>query len=187
MSFAFQPRPWRRVRSSAALGGSRLHGLAWWLRLLVCHLLAGFGLVLCAGTAWAAPLPDAVNPSDEPAPMCDPDGASVAAGDEIPEIDRGHFDALPLDAIPCEAQRLLAGFRLDDPAFGGRAASFEEHESPPPGPQQLPRPRCEAIRELSVPFPERTEPALAMSDERDGLAPSRGHARSLFRPPVAGV
>ncbi|HTV17151.1 MAG TPA: hypothetical protein VMG12_00730, partial [Polyangiaceae bacterium] len=172
-----------------------------WLRLLACQLLACFGLMFGAGSAWAAAMPsdvlpnggapsgnapngNAPNGNDEPAPMCDPDGASVAAGVEIPEVDRGRFDALPFDALPCEAQLLLAGWRLDDPALGCKA-SFNEHESPSPGPQQLPRPRCEGIRELSIPFPERVGPALVLSDDGERLTPSRGHSRGLFRPPAA--
>lgn len=166
MSFAFQSPSCR---------------VAWWLRLLVCQLVACFGLTLGGGSAWAVSFPSG---SDEPAPMCDPDGASVAAGDDIPEVDRGHFDALPFDALPCEALLIMAGWRLDDPAFGC-TASFDDRESPPPGPQQLPRPRCEGARELSIPFPERAVPALAMFDEGEGLAPSPGHSRGLFRPPVA--
>lgn len=116
--------------------------------------------------------------------MCDPDGASVAAGEDIPEVDRGHFEALPLEALPCEAQLLMAGWRPDAPEFGCKALQFDR-ESPPPSPPEVPRPRFEGARELAVPFPARVEPTLAACDEREGLAASRGHARGLFRPPVA--
>src|SRR5688500_8909365 len=58
-----------------------------WVRLLVCQLLACFCLWLGAGSAWAAP---SLGSDAEPAaPMCDPDGASVVAGEDIPEVDRG--------------------------------------------------------------------------------------------------
>jgi hypothetical protein len=145
-------------------------------------------LLLDAGSAWAAPVPSGLTPgslragisADEPAPMCDPDGASVAAGEDIPEIDRGHFEALS-----CEAQMLMAGWRPDAPEFGEKALRVDDRESPPPRAPQLPRPRYEGAREFSVPFPERAEPLLVVGDVRDGLAPSRGHARGLFRPPVA--
>jgi hypothetical protein len=166
MSFVFQP--------------------GWLIRRLVCQLLP----LLCVSllgvrSAWAVPPSSGADPAtdaaaaDEPAPMCDPNGASVAAGEEIPEIDRGHFEALP-----CEAQRLMAGWRPDDPEFGGKALRFDARESSPPGAPEVPRPRCEGAREWSVPFPERAEPTLWASDAREGLAPSRGHARALFRPPV---
>jgi hypothetical protein len=146
-------------------------------RLLLCQLLACLCLWLGAGSAWAAPLSTG---AAEPAPMCDPDGASVAAGEDIPEVDRGHFEALP-----CEAQLLMAGWRPDAPEFGPKALHFEHRESPPPGPPESPRPRYDGARELGVPFPARCEPMLASSDACEGLAPSRGHARGLFRPPVA--
>jgi hypothetical protein len=146
--------------------------------VLVCVCALVFG----SGSAWAASMPGSLNPgsgADEPAPMCDPDGASVAAGEDIPEIDRGHFEALS-----CEAQMLMAGWRPDAPEFGEKALRFDDRESSPPRPPEPPRPRCEGAREFSVPFPERAEPRLVARDERDGLAPSRGHARGLFRPPV---
>lgn len=114
--------------------------------------------------------------------MCDPDGASVAAREDIPEVDRGHFEALP-----CEAQLLMAGWRPDAPEFGQKALHFDDREAPPPSPPEAPRPRYEGAREFSVPFPARAEPTVAVGDECQGLASSRGHARSLFRPPVARV
>jgi hypothetical protein len=113
--------------------------------------------------------------------MCDPDGASVAAGEDIPEVDRGHFEALP-----CEAQLLLASWRADAPELGSKAVSVRgaDPAAPPHHPEQ-PRARYEGACELGVPFPERAESMPAVFFERDGLAPSRGHARALFRPPVA--
>lgn len=112
--------------------------------------------------------------------MCDPSAASVVARDEIPEVDRGHFEALP-----CEAQLLIAGWRPDAPELGRRAVSVEHRESPSPSPDSPPRPRYEAARELSLSFPERAEPTMAAFVAHKGVAPSRGHARGLFRPPVA--
>jgi hypothetical protein len=137
-------------------------------------------LWLGAGSAWAAP--SLSSATAEPAPMCDPDGASVVAGEDIPEVDRGHFEALP-----CEAQLLMAGWRPDAPEFGEKALHFDDRESLPPRPPEAPRARYEGARELSVPFPARAEPLLAARDHREGLASSRGHARGLFRPPVAGA
>ncbi len=113
--------------------------------------------------------------------MCDPDAASVAAGEEVPEIDRGHFEALP-----CEAQLMLSGWRLDAPEFGCRATSFSDRESPVPHPTPTPRARHEAVGELSVSVLARAEPVLMTVSVREGLAPRRGFGRSLYRPPVAG-
>lgn len=143
----------------------------------MCQLV-GCLVLFGAGSAWAAPGPSIG--AEEPAPMCDPDGASVVAREDIPEVDHGHFEALP-----CEAQLLMAGWRLDAPEFGCRAASFDDRGPVPPSPPPMPHSRYEAARELAAPFPERGEPSLAPLDDGDGLAPSRGHERLPFRPPVA--
>jgi len=149
------------------------------VRLLICQLLACCCLWLGAGSAWAAPSLGSAD-AEPAAPMCDPDGASVAAGEDIPEVDRGHFEALP-----CEAQLLMAGWRPDAPEFGEKALHFDDREAPPPRPPEAPRSRYEGAREFSVPFPARAEPLLAVRDGGEGLAPNRGHAPSVFRPPVA--
>lgn len=119
--------------------------------------------------------------TDEPAPMCDPDGASVAAGEEIPEIDRGRFEALP-----CEAQLLISGWRPDAPEFGCQALSPGDSDpSAPLHPAQAPGGRYEATRDVSVMIPRRAEPMPAVFSEGESLAPRRGHARMPFRPPVS--
>jgi hypothetical protein len=178
MSFALQPRSAVFSRAGAPTRAVFSRAVFWRAvcRLLACSLFAC--LWLGAGSAWATPSSSGADA--EPAPMCDPDGASVAAGEDIPEVDRGHFEALP-----CEAQLLMAGWRPDAPEFGEKALHFEHRESPPPSPPEAPRPRQEGAREFNLPFPQRAEPTLAAYDERAGLAPSRGHARGLFRPPLA--
>jgi hypothetical protein len=180
MSFAFQlaVSQGAGAPTRAVAAFLRACAPARWVRLLVCQLLACFCLWLGAGSAWAAPsLGSAADPA---APMCDPDGASVAAGEDIPEVDRGRFEALP-----CEAQLLMAGWRPDAPEFGEKALHFDDRESQPPRPPEAPRSRYEGAREFSVPFPARAAPVLTARDDGEGLAPNRGHARSLFRPPVA--
>lgn len=109
--------------------------------------------------------------------MCDPAGASVAAREEVPEMDRGHFEALP-----CEAQILLSGWSLDE--HGCQTMSFSERESPAPHPTPSPRVRHDGVTAPDVPFPARAEPMLVALSVRQGLAPRRGHGRLLFRPPV---
>jgi hypothetical protein len=119
--------------------------------------------------------------AEVPAPMCGPDGASIPAGDDIPEIDRGHFEALP-----CEAQLWLATFGKSDGERGCRAVSASDTDPSAPCPTAQPtRPRYDGAHGFAVPFPERAEPMLAAFAGREGLAPSRGHAPALFRPPVA--
>ena len=170
-------RPWRC--QSLAL----FHSLA-----LGCFMLLGAGTALGAQPpapgALVVPGVSPVAPSggvaEEPAPMCDPNGASVAAREEVPEIDRGHFEALP-----CEAQLLLSGWRLDALELGCRAMASGEREPPAPLPSLAPRMRQDAVGEHGISFPARAEPALMVLSVREGLAPRRGHGRPLFRPPVA--
>src|SRR6186713_214253 len=82
--------PWRRDRArwGLAAGSRAVPAALRLLRLLVCQLLPAGWLLLSAASASAAisraALPQA--PASEPAPMCDLDGASVAAQDEIPEV-----------------------------------------------------------------------------------------------------
>jgi hypothetical protein len=115
--------------------------------------------------------------------MCDPDAASVAAADDIPEVDHGHFDALP-----CEAQMLLAGWRPDAPEPGSKAVSMRGAERSAPAPLAPPqRPRCEGACSLATHFPSRTEPELGIFATFGGLLASAGHAPAPFRPPVVSV
>jgi hypothetical protein len=148
------------------------------LRFLICYLLPAWccivGAAAPASAATSAPTPD------EPAPMCDPDGASVAASEDIPEIDRGRFEALP-----CEAQLLLSGWRPDTPERGRKAASCRDAEPAPVHHAPPPPQRFEGARALAVLFPTRHEPESAQFGLALELAPSRGHERGLFRPPVA--
>jgi hypothetical protein len=112
--------------------------------------------------------------------MCGPDGASVPAGDDIPEVDRGHFEALP-----CEAQLWFASFGKADHEHGCAALTASDVDPSTPSPAaKLPRSRYEGAQGFTAPFPERAEPMPAAFAERAGLAPSRGHARVPFRPPV---
>jgi hypothetical protein len=155
-----------RSRAARWLGG--------WFRVLLCQLLPVWCvMVLGAGTASAMV---GASTTNEPAPMCDPDGASVAAGEEIPEMDRGRFEALP-----CEAQLLLSGWRSDAPELGCKALSSND---PAPLQSAQPRGRCEATCEASVIIPRRAEPSAAVLSVGEGLSPRRGHARTPFRPPL---
>jgi hypothetical protein len=185
MSFAFQrmgaliapSRGWLRSWAPIRLGERTApRRLPFGVRLFLCHVLAvGCLLLLGAGSAWARGL----SGSEVPAPMCDPDGASVAAGEEIPEIDHGRFEALP-----CEAQLLLAGWRLDAPELGSRATRCDGTDSSAPSTPAPPQARYEGACELGAPFPGRVEPMPAAFSQREGLEPRRGHARALFRPPA---
>jgi hypothetical protein len=148
------------------------------LRFLICYLLPAWCCIVAASAdasaATSTPVPD------EPAPMCDPDGASVAAPEDIPEIDRGRFEALP-----CEAQLLLSGWRPDMPELGRKAVSCRDAEPAPVHHTPPPPQRFEGARAFTLSFPARPEPMLADFGEPGVLAPSRGHARGHFRPPVA--
>ncbi len=173
--------------SARCLAASRPSALGRWLTC--CLLPVWCALVLFAGSALFARSAAALEPSgrtlgsDVPAPMCDPDGASVAAADDIPEVDRGHFEALP-----CEAQLLLAGWRLDAPEPGSKAVSVRGAEQPAPAPFAQPqRLRYEGACSLAAQFPSRTEPELGDFATHGGLLPSAGHTRTPFRPPVVSA
>jgi hypothetical protein len=169
MSVAF--RIWSLLRHPA--GAKR-----WLLRLLIGYLLPAWCCI--AGAAATAEAATGTDAADEPAPMCDPDGASVVAPENIPEVDRGRFEALP-----CEAQLLLSGWRLDVPELGRKAASCRDGEAAPVHHASPPPQRFEGARTLAVLFPVRSEPQSAFWGAGEALAPSRGHERGLFRPPVA--
>jgi hypothetical protein len=167
------------VGSRASAGCGAVRPLRGWMRRLLCHVLPIWCvMVLGAGSASAM---TGAGSAAEPAPMCDPDGASVAAGEDIPEMDRGRFEALP-----CEAQLLLSGWRPDAPELGCKALS--SNDSDPAAPlhsAQSPRGRCEATCEVSVIIPRRAEPTSAVFSVGEGLSPRRGHAPTPFRPPLS--
>jgi len=147
---------------------------SWFIRVALCRVAPVACCLLLAGRAWAAP----ADSPEEPAPMCDPDGASVVAPEDIPEVDRGHFEALP-----CDAQLLFANVRFDVTDSARQFVSANDtapvpHVAPPLAP-------CEGARALSTLFPARAEPAPALFGARAGLAPSRGFSRGPFRPPLA--
>jgi hypothetical protein len=186
MSVEFQKR-WSAgglARVARGLAASRLSALVRWL---VWRLLPAWcGLVLFAGSALVARSAAALEPasrgagSEVPAPMCDPDAASVAAAEDIPEVDHGHFEALP-----CEAQLLLAGWRPDAPEPGSKGVSVRGTEQPAPAPlAEAQRPRYEGACSLAAQFPSRTEPELGHFASHGGLLPSVGHTRAPFRPPL---
>jgi hypothetical protein len=171
-------RPIAGTRPLATGPGALPAALRVLLRLLVCQLLPAGWLLLSAASAAAQPLAAAAS---EPAPMCDNDAASIVALDDIPEIDRGRFEALP-----CEAQLLLAGWQPDAPELGRKAARCDDAEPPTPAHHvAAPRPRPEGASQLGTRLPARSEPAPAKLGAQAGLAASLGHARTPFRPPLA--
>lgn len=112
--------------------------------------------------------------------MCDPDAASVAAQDEIPEIDHGRFESLP-----CEAQLLLSGWQPDVPEVGRRSARCGDVDQPAPAQHaDASRVHPEGTGQAGVPFPARLEPLLAEFGARVGLDASCGFEPVPFRPPV---
>ena len=169
------------LRSRTSLGFFPAGALRVLVRVLVCQLLPAGWLLLSAGSASALSFEPALDPvAAEPAPMCDPDAASVAAQDEIPEVDRGRFESLP-----CEAQLLLSGWQPDVPEVGRRAARCGDVEQPAPAHHvDAARPRSEGVGQAGVPFPARSMPSLAEFGARVGLGASCGFEPVPFRPPV---
>ena len=111
--------------------------------------------------------------------MCDPMGASVVALPDIPEVDGGR-----LEELPCEALLLMAGWRLDAPELGNKAAV---HDPEPQQPQSFHhyRARYDGACDFSVAFPSRLEPLALSAPLRRGLGARRGHELGVYRPPVA--
>lgn len=152
----------------------------WLLRLLVCHLLPVWCLLAVGAAPAAAAVPAPSPPvSAEAAPMCDPMGASVPALPEVPEVDRGHFEELP-----CEALLLMTGWRLDASELGSKAAL---HDPEPQPPQSLHHytSRYDGACDFSVAFPSRAEPSVVGAPLRRGLSARQGHELGVYRPPLA--
>jgi hypothetical protein len=109
--------------------------------------------------------------------MCDPHGASVAAGVEIPEVDRGKVEELPCDAL---IWMLDAGQEPWD--FHGPVALRGAPAQPPP--LDLDRTRPEAVIELRVTLPLAPEPQRLAQPPFAGLPACAGYRALVYRPPV---
>jgi len=149
-------------------------GLTCLLRWCVCWFVVPLWLCLHVGIASAAS--DA--PDDEGAPMCDPRGASVLAGVEIPEVDRGRVQELPCDAL---IWMLDAGQEPWD--FGGPVALRGAPAEPPH--LDLDRTRPEAVIELRVLLPPEPEPLQLATAPFVGLPACSGYRAIVYRPPVS--
>jgi hypothetical protein len=112
--------------------------------------------------------------------MCDESAASVGAQPFIPEVDRGHFEALPCEALwALLAHSLLKGERLD----GTRALAQGGDSQPPLERNEWIPERPHVVREATLTLPARGEPCLLARDPRFGLVACSGHARNVYRPP----
>lgn len=149
--------------------------------LMTTLLGSSLGLGFGGAPAFAAPLPASEPepaPVAAPAPLCDPLGASIAARPEmdLPIVDRGRVEELPCDALAA-LRRQLAAEGVDDVAFGAP-------ERPEPTPREA-RAHTESACELAAPYvPLRSEPSEIGRERTQDLAPSAGHWRGVFRPPV---
>ena len=110
--------------------------------------------------------------------MCDPRGASVLAGVEIPEVDRGRVQELPCDALIWMLDAGQEPWDFDGPA-ALRGAPAE-----PPQPD-LDRTRPEAVIELHVTLPLAPEPLQLSLAPFVGLPACSGYRAMLYRPPVS--
>jgi hypothetical protein len=109
--------------------------------------------------------------------MCDPRGASVLAGVEIPEVDRGRVEELPCDAL---IWMLDAGAESWD--FDGPVALRGAPVEPPH--LHLDQPRPEAVIELRVTLPLTPEPLQLAFVPFVGLPACQGYRALVYRPPV---
>ena len=147
-------------------------GLTRLVRWCVCWLVVPLWLCLHAGIASAAS-----SAEDEGAPMCDPRGASVLAGVEIPEVDRGRVEELPCDAL---IWMLDAGSEPSD--FDGPVALRGAPAEPPH--LHLSQTRPEAVIELRVALPLAPEPLQLALGPFVGLPACQGYRALVYRPPV---
>lgn len=153
-------------------GSGRWRGrLPWLLRLLLCHLLPAWCLMAVLAASASAS-------SDVPAPMCAPNAASIAATEEVPEVERARFEALP-----CEAQLLLSRWQLDAPELGRKAVSVSSGERTPPPPPPPPSGRDDAASGAAPVLLGRCGVVAVQFGAVAGLAPRLGHPQGLFRPP----
>jgi hypothetical protein len=167
------PRLWPRAgcaRRSIVL--VVLAGLVFWLS----------SALMFSGTAAAAVAAPRGPEADVPAPMCDPMGASIAAQPDmdLPFVDRGRFEQLPCEALALMLRSpLLGAHEQADQAV--RAGDPERPEQPA---READRTRHDGSRSFSSTFPVPLAPVMLDLMESLGLAPSRGHHRSVYRPPV---
>lgn len=180
-----QPLQFRWL-ASAALHAARV-GLAARRAVKACVFFATlFGSLLGLGLEGAPALAASIEREPEPAgvaaadaPMCDPLGASVAAR---PEMDLPIVDSGRVEELPCEGVVLLRGYLAKDLPDHAAAGSPERQE---PSPRDAARSRGESACQLAAPsIPLRSVPCVIALGGSPELAPSRGHFRGVFRPPV---
>lgn len=134
--------------------------------------------VMFGGSAAAAVERDV--PGDVPAPMCDPMGASVAAQPDmdLPLLDRGRFEELP-----CEALALMLRSQVREVSHGEHAVRGDPERPEQPA-REVERPRHDGAHTFASAFPLPLGPVTLDPAARAGLAPSRGHHRAVYRPPL---
>jgi hypothetical protein len=125
----------------------------------------------------AAKAPADQAPADRAAPMCDLNAMSLDASVEIPEIDRGHFEPLPCDAL---APLSLLGSQHREE---GGIQLLAARESLPRAPLHSPS-LIDGIAALgSLCWPERAAPSTLAAHSHGGLAWQLGHRSRIDRPP----
>ncbi len=168
-------RPRARRARRASLAFVLLAGWVLWLA----------GALLLGGSAAAAVVTPRDPETDVPAPMCDPMGASIAAQPDmdLPFVDRGRFEQLPCEALAfmLRSQLLEAHEQADHAVRAG------DPERPEQSARELERTRHDCARAFSSTFPVPLAPVLLDQVESLGLAPSRGHHRAVYRPPVVSA
>jgi hypothetical protein len=149
-------------------------------------VLAAWAFWLASGgTAMAAAaFPGSNSAADEPAPMCDPMGASVAAQPDLdlPLVNRGRFEQLP-----CEALALMLRSQLRETSHADHAVRGDPSDRPEQPAREVERTRHDGAGAWISTFPLRLEPVILEVGESAGLAPSRGHHRTVYRPPVGAA
>jgi hypothetical protein len=156
----------------------------------MCLVFAGWVLwlssaLLFSGTAAAAVAIERDSEADVSAPMCDPMGASIAAQPDmdLPFVDRGRFEQLPCEALGLMLRsQVLEAHQHSDHAV--RAGDPERPEQPA---REVERTRHDGARGVTPTFPVPIAPMMLDLVKSLGLAPSPGHHRAVYRPPVAAA
>jgi hypothetical protein len=121
--------------------------------------------------------------TDEQAPICDAQAASIAASPDVREGDDGRVEELP-----CDVLLKLWGWGKDDLLESDGNTAVARHAAPPRPLEISAAPqRPEASIEVAVILPDLGASAPLPESMSDRLRGLRGHHTAIFRPPLAWI
>lgn len=117
---------------------------------------------------------------DDDAPMCDRDARCIGGNIEVPELDHGHFAALP-----CDTLLLLLRTNASAPDRHRSQASATVGEDPRPSLRLDDRMQKELLCGRAFTFSQQASALLCAAPLSTGLAERSGHPPGIYRPPSA--